>query len=234
MTGDDQHRDALRSHLGGFWPDHTAARIVASTPVPRSVSLSPPARRGSDERRALPESEETSSLPKKVRVNVGDVFVVPIDSERFGLGQVVGKYLSEAYFFALFARAYAADAPPPDIEAAVREDEVVLLALSLDAKLAAGHWKVIGHVEVDPARLPLPAYKEGVLPTGTFDVVDYSGKLRRRATRDEAEALPLRKVVAPVRLEKALRAVHGVEPWVNAYEDLRVPPEIARSTFQFR
>jgi hypothetical protein len=32
--------------------------------------------------------------------------------------------------------------------------------------------------------------------------------------------LPNRKVVAPVRLEKALRAKHGLEPWQEAYTDL--------------
>lgn len=38
-----------------------------------------------------------------------------------------------------------------------------------------------------------------------FDVVDYTGRRRRRATKDEVERLPYRAVVAPIRFEKAFR-----------------------------
>ena len=50
--------------------------------------------------------------------------------------------------------------------------------------------------------------------------MDYSGRRRRPAQAVEAELLPNRKVVAPVRLEKALRAKHGLEPWTEDYSDL--------------
>ncbi|WP_284530450.1 hypothetical protein [Microbacterium sp. T2.11-28] len=36
----------------------------------------------------------------------------------------------------------------------------------------------------------------------------------------EIEQLPYRKVVAPVRLERALRAAHGLEPWLDHYDEL--------------
>lgn len=38
----------------------------------------------------------------------------------------------------------------------------------------------------------------------------------------EADWLPNRKIVAPVRLEKALKAKHGAEPWDNAYAVLEL------------
>jgi hypothetical protein len=58
-------------------------------------------------------------------------------------------------------------------------------------------------------------------PPGAFDVVDYAGERRRRATDDEAESLPFRTIVAPIRLEKALRALHDLEPWDDVYDELR-------------
>lgn len=52
------------------------------------------------------------------------------------------------------------------------------------------------------------------------------GARRRAATPIEADALPNRKVVAPVRLEKALRALLGLEPWLDAFDELRVRGQV--------
>jgi hypothetical protein len=150
---------------------------------------------------------------------VGDVFIVPTGDDRAGIGQVVGTYGNDAYFFAIFDLVLPADV------AAERASEglscpVLFLTLSLDAKLHAGHWTVVAHAPVD-ASIPLPAYKEAVGRSTKFDVVDYTGSRRRQATRLEVETLPNRKVVAPVRLEKVLQASLGLEPWLEAFDELR-------------
>lgn len=74
---------------------------------------------------------------------------------------------------------------------------------------------------VDPA-IPLPAYKEAVGSAMHVEVVDFSGARRRPATLSAAASLPNRKVVAPVRLERALRAGLGLEPWLEPFDELRV------------
>jgi hypothetical protein len=150
------------------------------------------------------------------KLKVGDVFTVPIDESRTGVGQVVGTYGKDAYYFAIFDVAGPADSL--DVDDAVGK-RVLFLALSLDAKLAAGHWSVIDHRPVR-SDMPLPAFKEAVGAPGRVDVVDHAGQRRRPAQGSEAQLLPNRKVVAPVRLEKALRAKHGLEPWQEAYTDL--------------
>ena len=126
-------------------------------------------------------------------------------------------YGNDAYYFAIFD-VVASDPAAVDVEEAL-DARVVFLALSLDAKLAAGHWTLVGHRPVSKT-MPLPAFKEAVGGPDRIDVVDYSGEHRRPAQGAEAELLPNRKVVAPVRLEKALRAKHGLEPWTEAYSDL--------------
>jgi hypothetical protein len=54
------------------------------------------------------------------------------------------------------------------------------------------------------------------------DVVDFSGTRRRPATPAEEMALPNRKLVAPVRLERALRAKLGLEPWLDVFDEFGV------------
>jgi hypothetical protein len=157
------------------------------------------------------------------------VFSVPLDDRRFGLGQVVGTFGKDAYFLALFEPAFTRG-EQLDLEQVV-QGAVAFLALSFDAKIAAGDWVVIGNQPVS-ADTPLPAYKEMVGGPDRVDVVDFSGERRRRAQGEEAEWLPNRKIVAPVRLEKALKAKHGLEPWKAAYAALE-PSHVATTARLF-
>lgn len=166
----------------------------------------------------------------RLKLKTGDVFAVPIDEARVGVGQIVATYGKDAYYFAIFD-VTASDLGSIDLEQAPQQ-RVVFLALSLDAKLAAGHWSIVGHRPVREG-MPLPAFKETVGSPDRIDVVDYSGERRRPAQAAEAELLSNRKVVAPVRLEKALRAKHGLEPWTEAYSDL-APNETATTERLFR
>jgi hypothetical protein len=163
-------------------------------------------------------------------VRVGDVFTVPLDDARVGFGQVVAEYLQKGHFYvALFEPAFPVGALPNarDVPAL----PIAFLALSMDAKVHAGHWVVVGNAPL-PERLPLPAFKEVVGSPQRVDVVDYSGKRRRPARSGEADRLPNRTIVAPVRLEKALKAKHGLEAWIDAYAALE-PSEATTSARLF-
>lgn len=148
---------------------------------------------------------------------VGDVFLIPLDDERSGAGQVVGRYGDDAYYFALYYRTYPNTQRPE--ASAVLNDEIAILGLSMDARFSDGTWTVIGNQPVSDD-VPLPAYRESVGAPDRVDIVDYSGKVRRRSSPSEANSLRTRKVVAPIRLERALRARAGLEPWLDAYAEL--------------
>jgi hypothetical protein len=169
------------------------------------------------------------SAKKKLKLSVGDVFSVPIDADRVGYGQIVSPWGESGghFYFAIFDWVGSAD-EAPDIDAIVSAP-LLLLALSMDALLFHQHWRVVGHHDVDGSAIPWPAYKEGVSPPGAFDVVDFTGTRRRPATDDEVERLPFRKVVAPIRVEKALRALRGDDPWDDGYDALRPVADDATS-----
>jgi hypothetical protein len=135
------------------------------------------------------------------------------------VGQVLATYGRHAHYFAIFDRVLPLDEASEGATQALSAP-LLLLALSMDAKIHAGHWSVVAHAAVDPS-IPLPAYKEDVGTPDNIEVVDYSGDRRRPATAIEAATLPYRKVVAPVRVERALRASLGLEPWLDAYDELR-------------
>lgn len=154
------------------------------------------------------------------RLRVGDVFTLPINEEALGVGQVVGSHGNDAYFFAVFADPASPNLSTDDLVSRAT-GPVLFLTLSFDALVHVGDWKVVGSAPVDDA-IPLPAYKEEVGTGGAFDVVDHSGRRRRPATPDEVRQLSYRKLVAPIRVARALRASHGLEPWLGAFDSLRV------------
>jgi hypothetical protein len=108
--------------------------------------------------------------------------------------------------------------------------EIALLALSMDALLHHGHWEVVGHREVKASALPWPAFAEAVAP-GEFRLVDHTGRRRRPATSREREMFPFRSVAAPMILERALRAIHGLGEWDPRDDKLRPPaPDLTEAS----
>ena len=162
---------------------------------------------------------------RQIVPHIGDVFLIPVDGDRVSFGQIVGKYVAGGYYFAIFERTYARTGLPSLPEAI--DDRLLLLALSLDAKIAVGDWTVVGNAPVAEA-IPLPAFKESVDAIDNVEVVDYSGARRRPATPEEAERVPHRSVVSPAFLEETLRAKHGLQPWSEEFEGLE--PDEANSS----
>lgn len=157
----------------------------------------------------------------KARLELGDVFAVPLDDTRAGMGQVVATYGQGAFYFAIFDLLVHPDDAINQLDEALAAP-LLFLAPSLDARLPVPYLTVLGQRPVR-AGLPLPAHRE-VDGENLVHVVDFSGRLRRRATDEEARRLQSRHFVAPLRLARALRATAGLEPWTDAYSAL-IPDE---------
>lgn len=159
---------------------------------------------------------------RRPKLRVGDVFTIPLDERRVGHGQIVDTWGDSGghFYFAVFDEAHPRD-NAPSIDEVVGGD-IAFLALSMDALLHHGHWEVVGHREVNPAALPWPAFTEAVSP-GEFHLVDHKGHRRRQATSKEREEFPPRSVVAPIILERALGALHGLGEWDSDDDKLRPP-----------
>lgn len=150
----------------------------------------------------------------RVKVTDGDVFQIPIDLHRLGYGQVVGSRPSTllvAIFKKLHSRLTAADISQ------IVLDEVAFLAETFDAKIWSGDWPIVGHAPPDHVRIPFPWYKVTIDRATNWYVESYDTTLRRPAMPWEIDSLLLRNVVSPIRLEKALQALHGIGRWDPSY-----------------
>jgi hypothetical protein len=167
------------------------------------------------------------------RWQVGDVFRFPVSDTKVGYGQIVSGWgtSSSDLYFTVFDGLYDKEEtldPATDLA-----KPPALMGLSMDTLLRRGRWEVVGHRDLDASAIRWPAYKETISP-GTFDVVDYTGQRRRRATDEETDRLPYREVVAPIRFENAFRALNGLDEWNEAYDALLPVTEDRTSGYVFR
>lgn len=149
------------------------------------------------------------------KAHVGDVFLVPIDESRRGIGQIAGDWKGELYVV-IFDAVYDGENVDPN---SVNSATPLFAALSLDAKIHNGDWRIIGNVTENLDGIPQPVFK--VNQDGEVFLESRDRSATRQASSEEAESLRLRTVVAPVRLEKALKAYNGVGDWSIRYDDLR-------------
>lgn len=171
---------------------------------------------------------DVAARKKATREEVGDIFTMPLGDGRLGYGQIVHRWGDGQYYVAVFDGTH----PPhalPSTDAVLRR-RVVLLALTLDALFVHEQWRIVGRGEVPVGAFEWPAYKEAVMPEGRYEVVDYTGEQRRRATDDEVAHLPNRTSVAPIRVEHAFRALNGFGVWEPKFDDLLARTEGTAAT----
>ncbi len=156
-------------------------------------------------------------MASKVKVQVGDVFQIPIDDSRWGYGQVVLQPEKNVLFICVFAATTESD-QAPDLEQVVRSD-ILLAGNTFDAKFNHGHWPIVGNLISNLVKIPLPNYKSGKEETTIVETLDRSR--RRSATKEEEQFLSFRTYTAPVGFELALKAIAGVGRWLLGYDDLK-------------
>lgn len=167
-------------------------------------------------KRTLIEStKDSDQFPMSIATKIGDLFSVPLDTELFGVGVVAGKWKKEL-FLVLFSETF-------DNAVAISETNLgdltpFLASSSLDAKIWHGHWPIIRR-NVDVSSIAQPAYKIEE-PSGTI-AESFDRKHRTLVNSSTAQQLNYRKGVAPVRLENALKAYHGLGQWDSIYDELK-------------
>jgi hypothetical protein len=147
--------------------------------------------------------------------HVGDVFLVPIEDYKLGIGQIAGNWKGELYIIVYDAVHATEDVDPTS----VASEKPLFAALSLDAKIHNGDWRIIGNVTGKLAHIPQPVFK--VNQGGQVFLESRDRSITRPASPSEAKTLRFRTVVAPIRLENALKALKGGADWNPKFDELR-------------
>lgn len=145
----------------------------------------------------------------------GDIFEIPIGSNKCVLGQIAAMTKSTLLLI-VFSKARS-----PFIGGDYKPEnaDIELMAITFDALLRNGTWTIVGNETVNLKSLPKPEFLIG-LPEHC-EVEDFFGNQLRKATDEDMRRLGYRQIIAPIRLQRATEALHGIRDWNADYDSLR-------------
>jgi hypothetical protein len=152
-----------------------------------------------------------------MKLKVGDIFTIPIDENRNGIGQILSIPNKDSFIIIIFDLIREKGLLLENLD--LNSCNIVFLGYTLDAKLYHKHWLIIGNSNENISSVYLPYYKLGTPPDDIF-ITNYKGERIRKALLNEFEKLNYQSVVAPVRYETALKAHFNLAEWEDRYNDL--------------
>ena len=150
-----------------------------------------------------------------MKTKVGDIFTIDVSDGKVGLGRIIFKPKYQL-FIVVFENIFDKNALPNVND--IVSLKPLLMGYTLDGLLYSGDWKVTGNNKDNLSKYPLPFYKLGT-PPEVF-LVDYTGTVKREATKSEMENLYYQTTLAPIYYEEALKAWHKIITWDKQYEEI--------------
>lgn len=151
-------------------------------------------------------------MGEKFKLNVGDIFTIPLGNEEFGIGQIVWfPNHKHNFIMVVFKEKFQ------DIEklylTEINSFEILFLGYTVDAKLYNKKWKVIDNITSNLSNIQMPYYKLGLSNDGAR-LVDYKGDTLLNINEGTFNKLNYQTEVGPVRFENALKAYFGIKEWI--------------------
>ncbi|WP_394615739.1 hypothetical protein JNUCC0626_39390 [Lentzea sp. JNUCC 0626] len=144
----------------------------------------------------------------------GDVFLVPVVDDQVAVGRVVTHV--EGY---VLIAVYPDLVEPAGAVGSLAGKQHVFLLLTFDNVLAEGTWPTVGNWRPQH-EIPVPTYKVRVSPGGHYEQ-SIDGVVGEPLTDEEAKGLDLHTSYTPNIVPLAMRALHGLAPWLPAFDRLR-------------
>lgn len=147
---------------------------------------------------------------KKPRVEVGDVFTIPIADGARAYGQVIGAegQRNEAPFVVIFRTTDRGDSLCID---AALVSGIELAGSVFDAKFRNGDWPI--HERRPPVATPASLwYQAGNPKLGNLRLYSHDGSMRRHCTEEEAAQYDRKHHASPMVLQLAAAASRGFIP----------------------
>lgn len=148
---------------------------------------------------------------KRPRARVGDVFRIPISTDRFAYGQVIDQ-AGPQHLVVVFRSAAGA------VEDAMASG-FDLAGITFDAKWRNGDWPIVKNLP--PAHVRAPLFLLGHEGLENLRVESFDGRQTRLIRPSESTPFGHRYLSAPMRLQRAVQATHGDGDWETDLDHFR-------------
>ncbi len=172
-------------------------------------------------------------MTKKLRLNVGDIFTIPLGNGEMGFGQIVSFPRSKDVFIMIVFDQKMSENENYDIDKIIKSD-ILFLGYTTDAKLYHKHWNIIDNSNTNIASIVMPYYRLGTPPHEIY-LINYKSECICKVSEEEFNQLDYLTNYAPIRYENALKAFYKLQEWKAGdynqllYEKVLKSNEIARS-----
>ena len=164
---------------------------------------------------------------KIVKLTDGDVFQITIDEDNCAFGQVI--YANPKLFpiyIVVFQPEFKLDLDN-NLET-ICSSEMALIGGSTGARIDHGFWKIVGNNKPDLSRIPRPLFKTNIRNKQV--IVDFDGKVLRKAKTRDTKIYHNIWSVSPMAFEKSIKAIHGKDDWLPAFDKMLYENAIRQST----
>jgi|APEBP8051072266_1049373.scaffolds.fasta_scaffold07191_3 hypothetical protein len=155
-------------------------------------------------------------MKKRFKLNIGDVFTIPLNEIEVGFGQCVTAYNKESSGFGIAVfplRQKKSELVNIDVDSVV-SNTPILSGYTFDAKLYYNDWIIIGNSTKNIQDIKFPYTKLGLPPNDMY-IVDPHGNILSMISEDIFNSLLYRTDYAPIRFENALKAHFGLQEWLH-------------------
>ena len=150
-------------------------------------------------------------MAKRFKLNVGDVFTIPLTENEVGFGQCVTPHKKTSGGVMIAVYPYKKNKNKNTDLTEVVNSEPLFLGYTFDALLCdLPRWKIIGHYIENIENIKLPYNRLGTPPDEIY-LIDVTNKRVAEISEDVFNELTYKTEIAPIRYENALKAYFGLQ-----------------------
>jgi hypothetical protein len=151
-------------------------------------------------------------MAKRFKLNVGDVFTIPLNENEVGFGQCVTPHKKTSGGFVIAVYSFRKDKNQTVDISKIVNTEPIFLGYTFDAKLYHKDWEIIGNYIENISSLKLPYNRLGTPPDEIY-LIDVNSNRIAEISEEIFNELTYKTEIAPIRYENALKAYFGLQEW---------------------
>ena len=159
-------------------------------------------------------------MAKRFKLNVGDVFTIPLNESEIGFGQCVTPHKNTSGGFVIAVFPIKQHKNKAIFIEEIVKHKPIFLGFTFDAKLYHKEWVIIGNYTSNIKELKLPYNRLGTPPDEIY-LTDVESNIVAEISEDIFNVLSYKTEIAPIRYENALKAHFGMQEWkVEDYDKI--------------
>jgi len=152
-------------------------------------------------------------MAKRFKLNVGDVFAIPLNENEVGFGQCVTPHKKTSGGFVIAVYSFREDKNQTVDISKIVNTEPIFLGFTFDALLCdLPKWKIIGNYSDNINSLKLPYNRLGTPPDEIY-LLNVNNERIAEISEEIFNELTYKTEIAPIRYENALKAYFGLQEW---------------------